>query len=186
MSKVIIFTTGLPGSGKGVFAEVANEMGIPVIVMGDAVRREARKRGLEISPKNLRELAKKLREEEGPLAIAKRVENEVLESLKENCVVLIDGARSVDEVNYFKKHGEVIIIAIEAPPEVRFERIRRRGRADDSMKLADLIERDKVELEIGLGKLIENADIIILNVGSLESYKEKVRRLLQEITLLCS
>ncbi len=186
MNRIIVFTTGLPGAGKGVFAQVASEMGIPVVVMGDAVRKEAKKRGIEITPQNLRRLARELRNEEGPLAIAKRVEEEVYKLLEENCIVLVDGARSLDEVNYFRKVGEVIIIAIEAPIETRFERIKKRGRPDDPTKIDDLIQRDRVESEIGVEDLIKNADIILMNVGSLEEYKEKIKRLLREISLLCN
>ncbi|MFA5579215.1 MAG: AAA family ATPase, partial [Methanothrix sp.] len=32
---------GMPGSGKSVAADVAREMNIPVVVMGDVIREEA-------------------------------------------------------------------------------------------------------------------------------------------------
>jgi dephospho-CoA kinase len=157
-----------------------------LLIMGDAVREEARRRGLSITPSNLRELARKLREEEGPLAIAKRIEKKVADCLEKSCIVLVDGARSLDEVNYFRKYGEVIIVAIEAPLDVRLERIIKRGREDDPKRLEELEKREQVEFEMGLGKLVKKADLVIENVGSIVEYKEKVGRLLREIERSCA
>ncbi len=42
----LIGVVGLPGSGKGEFSRCAAELGIPVLVMGDVVRRVAAERGL--------------------------------------------------------------------------------------------------------------------------------------------
>ena len=64
----IICLTGMPGSGKSVVANVARSMGIPVLVMGDVVRDEAKKRGIELTPDNLTRLALQLRKEHGVLS----------------------------------------------------------------------------------------------------------------------
>ena len=46
--KVIGFV-GLPASGKTEAAKVAQELGIPIIRMGDVVREEVKRRGLDIT-----------------------------------------------------------------------------------------------------------------------------------------
>jgi len=43
----VIGTVGLPGSGKGEAANVAESAGVPVVVMGDVIREECRDRGLD-------------------------------------------------------------------------------------------------------------------------------------------
>ncbi|MDD1759688.1 MAG: AAA family ATPase [Methanothrix sp.] len=43
----IIGFVGLPGSGKSVASNVARDMGIEVLVMGDVIRQEAARLGLE-------------------------------------------------------------------------------------------------------------------------------------------
>ena len=43
----VIGTVGLPGSGKGEAANVAEAADIPVVVMGDVIRAECRRRGLD-------------------------------------------------------------------------------------------------------------------------------------------
>jgi len=62
--KAIAFT-GMPGAGKSEAVKVAEELGIPVIKMGDVVRKEARKRGLELTDKNLGGLADEMRKKHG-------------------------------------------------------------------------------------------------------------------------
>ena len=46
---------GLPGSGKSVASNVARDMGIEVLVMGDVIRQEAARLGLEPTDQNLGE-----------------------------------------------------------------------------------------------------------------------------------
>ncbi|HIC87630.1 MAG TPA: hypothetical protein EYP03_05445, partial [Aquificae bacterium] len=69
--RVIAFV-GLPLSGKSTAAKVAEEMGIPVVCMGDMVREEAKRRGLALTDENLGKIANELRQKEGMDAIAKR------------------------------------------------------------------------------------------------------------------
>ena len=44
----LVVVVGMPGSGKGVFSDVARGSGIPVYVMGDIVREETIRRGLNL------------------------------------------------------------------------------------------------------------------------------------------
>jgi len=43
----LILIAGMPGSGKSIVSSIARELGLPVYVMGDVVREEARRRGIE-------------------------------------------------------------------------------------------------------------------------------------------
>ena len=175
MVKLIIVTTGLPGSGKGTFANVAKELRIPVFVMGDVVRNEVRKRGLELTPENIRYVAKQLRMEEGPAAVAKRIAERLREM--EECAVLIDGVRSIEEVNLLKEFGEVVIISIEAPFEARLSRILKRGRADDVSE-EELRKRDELELSLGIARVMDQAEIVIENASTLEDFVNRSREVL--------
>ncbi|HEX59524.1 MAG TPA: hypothetical protein ENF26_05205, partial [Methanomicrobia archaeon] len=49
--KIIAFV-GAPASGKTEAANVARELGIPVISMGDVIREELRRRGLPLTDEN--------------------------------------------------------------------------------------------------------------------------------------
>ena len=67
----VIGFVGLPGSGKSEAAAVARELDIPVVTMGDVIRAECRERGLDPATDH-GTVAKALREENGPGAIAER------------------------------------------------------------------------------------------------------------------
>ncbi|HIP25737.1 MAG TPA: hypothetical protein EYG81_04690, partial [Archaeoglobus profundus] len=113
--RVIAFV-GLPLSGKSTAAKVAEEMGIPVVCMGDIVREEAKKRGLALTDENLGKIANELRQKEGLDAIAKRCIPIIREKGKDVGVVVIDGIRGIAEVERFKREfgDDFILINIEA------------------------------------------------------------------------
>ena len=178
--KLLICVTGMPGSGKGVVSEVAKELGIPVVSLGDVVREEARRLGLEITAKNLLEVAKKLREEEGRDAVVKRVAKKI--SSMHDEVILVDGIRNIEEIDYLKKVGKVVILAIHASPKERFKRIIKRGRVGDPKDFQEFMMRDLTELKLGIGSVIALADYMLINEGiNEEEFRERVKNLLTRI-----
>ncbi len=172
--KVIAFT-GLPGSGKSEAVNVAKEMGIKVVRMGDEIRKEARKMGLELNDKNLGKIADEMRREHGMDIWARRCLPEI-----KNDMVIIDGIRNIEEVELFRQHiKNFILIAIHASPNTRYERMMKRGREDDSLSEEDLKERDERELRWGIGNVVAMADIVVVNEGSLDEFKEKIKKILE-------
>ncbi len=181
--RVIAFV-GLPLSGKSTAAKVAEEMGIPVVCMGDVVREEARRRGLPQTDENLGRIAEELRRKEGMDAIAKRCIPIIREKGKELGVVVVDGIRGIAEVERFKKEfgDDFVLINIEAPLEIRFERALKRRRSDDISSVEELKRRDERELSWNMGEAMKMANFTIENVGGLEEFKEKVRGILEQLT----
>jgi dephospho-CoA kinase len=175
----VIGTVGLPGSGKGEVAEVARKKGIPVITMGDVIRRECKERGLDPADHH-GEVARTLREEDGPLAIAERSLPMIDEVLEGNTTVLVDGLRSGAEAERFKETFGVafVLVAIEAPFELREKRLGVRGR--DNPETEDLETRDERELGFGMGNAMDRADATIENTDSLEAFRERIHTLLSE------
>jgi len=180
--RVIAFV-GLPLSGKSTAAKVAEEMGIPVVCMGDVVREEAKRRGLPQTDENLGKIAEELRRKEGMDAIAKRCIPIIRERGKDLGVVVVDGIRGIAEVERFKKEfgDDFILINIEAPLEVRFQRALKRKRSDDVRSLEDLKKRDERELGWNMGEAMKMANFTIENTGGLEEFKEKVRGILEQL-----
>jgi dephospho-CoA kinase len=178
----VIGTVGLPGSGKSEAAAVAEELGVPVVTMGDVIRQECRDRGLDPATHH-GEIARTLREENGPSAVAERSLPVIREKLKESDAVLVDGIRSDAEVDIFENaFGEdFLLVSIEAPFEARAERLDLRGRdASADAGGESLAERDERELGFGMGEAMERADITIENDRTLEAFHERIRTLLAE------
>ena len=102
------------------------------------------------------------------------------ETLEGGDTVLVDGLRSGAEAERFKEtFGEAfILVAVEAPFELREERLGVRGR--DNPETEDLATRDERELGFGMGNAIDRADLIIENTDSLEAFRKRIHTLLSE------
>jgi dephospho-CoA kinase len=174
-----VATAGMPGSGKGAFQRIFQKMGYPVVIMGDEIREEAKQINLKPTPDNLGKIMIQLRESEGPAAIAKRCVPK-LKKAKEK-ILGIDGIRSMYEVDEFKKHfSNLLIIAIHASPQTRYNRLSRRRRSDDPQNWETFLQRDQRELDVGMGAVIATADHMIVNEGTLIHLKRKIHQVLKE------
>jgi cytidylate kinase len=204
----IIGLVGLPGSGKSEAAQVALEMGLEVVVMGDVIRQEAAARGLPPTDENLGRLGSTLRSQEGPTAIARRILQLARESGKD--LAAIDGLRSKEEADYFRANSqEFHLLEIWASPEVRLRRLASRGRSDDpgyvrsegynvkeanNVKIVSscrngaermeeaLEKRECRELGWGMGQALGEAEARLENDGDLEEFRRSVRRQLSAWT----
>ena len=176
----VIGVVGLPASGKGEVSEIAKKIGIPVVVMGDAIRRACAEGGIAPTDENLGAMATHLRSERGRDAIARLTIPEI-ESIGRGAV-LVDGIRSEAEVKAFRDHfADFVLIGIESSFEARFERLRSRRRSDDPSSREELEIRDTRELGWGLGNALRMADLTIKNEGSLASFRENVEKALLRV-----
>ncbi len=175
----VIGTVGLAGSGKGEFAAVAEELGVPVVTMGDAVRAACRERGLDPAEHH-GEVAQALRRENGPAAVAEASLPHVETALEDHETVLIDGIRSDVEVDVFRERfgDDFTLVAVDAPYEIREERVTERGRDAIGESGESLHDRDERELGFGLAEAIARAEVTIENAGTLESFRSRVREVL--------
>jgi dephospho-CoA kinase len=171
---LVIVITGLPGSGKTIASDTAKELGLPVILMGDIVRDEASRSGISSSKASVT-----LRLKSG----ARYIANKTLQKLPKSDIVVIDGARSIREIEAIEEElsTKVILIYIVAPWRTRFERLLNRGRPDDPKSLEDFLMRDLRELKYGLGDLIARADYILVNDTTIEEFKDKIKKLLNSL-----
>ncbi|WP_456419980.1 AAA family ATPase [Methanocaldococcus infernus] len=181
---MLIGITGMPGAGKGAIYKVAKKLNIPIISMGDVVRHETIKRGLELNPKNVGDTAIWLRKKYGKEAIAVACLNYINEKLKDEEIIIIEGLRSLYEADYLRKHRPLIIIAIHASPKTRFERLKSRGREDDPRDIRDFIERDLRELNFGIGECIALADFMVVNENKdydtfLKELEEVIKKIIE-------
>ncbi|VVB84944.1 Cytidylate kinase [uncultured archaeon] len=178
--KLIAFV-GMPASGKSEASAVARSLKIPVVSMGDVVREEAARKGLPPTDENIGGTGTALRRDEGMDAIAKRCVPKI--RAQKGDVVVVDGARNIEEVTYFKKQfGEDFkLIAINAPFELRFERMKKRARSDDTTGIEELKKRDEREKGWGLDRAIGLADITINNTGSIEEFQREIKTLIRTL-----
>ena len=191
---------GLPGSGKGVASNVAREMGIEVLVMGDVIRQEASRLGLEPNDQNLGRIGNQLRLKEGPAAVAQRTMKKAIATGKD--MVIIDGLRSKVEADFFRDNAsEFHLIHICAPLEARLKWLEARGRSDDpgqgstadqkiissclepGGKVAEALEaRECRELSWGMTEAMKTAELKLRNDGGQDEFRNCVMQLLSSFS----
>lgn len=178
--KVVVAVAGMPGSGKAAFQKYLIRMGYPVVVMGDVVREEAKRRKLDPTPENLGTLMLNLRTADGPAAVAKRCVPKLKKAREQ--IVGVDGIRSLHEVNEFKKHfSNFVLVAIHTSPRKRYQRLFRRRRSDDPQDWETFMERDLRELGVGMGDVIATADYMIVNEATFTQLNTRIKNVLKEI-----
>ena len=176
----VIGTVGLPGSGKGEAADVAREAGLPVVTMGDVIREACRERGLDPGEHH-GEVAWALREEHGETAIADRTVDRVREAVDDAAdAAVVDGLRSPAEVEVLESAfgEEFLVVAVDAPFDLRAERLGERGREATDRDREKLREREDRELGFGMGEVIAAADVTVDNTDTLAAFRGRIRRLL--------
>src|SRR5574341_1238407 len=161
MAKLIVCLTGMPGAGKSTIADGLKTKGFEKITMGDAVRAEAARRKIEPTGANLGKFMLELREKNGPGAVAELIKDQIANSKSD--VILIDGVRSIAEVNVLKKFGTVKILSIHASSDTRFKFLSGRARSDAPSDREDFVKRDSREIGVGMSESIALADETISN-----------------------
>jgi dephospho-CoA kinase len=165
----------MPGAGKSTVASFLKDKGFAVVTMGDVIREEAKRQGLEPTDVNLGKMMLKLRQDLGPGAVGQIVLQKLQRdhanessgsnssSNKNSSNVVIDGIRSVAEVEVLKKVGHVRLLAIHASEDTRFMYLRKRARADAPSDNDEFTGRDKRELSVGVSEAIALANEMISN-----------------------
>lgn len=176
----VIGIVGMPASGKGEVSKIARDLGLPVVVMGDAIRERVKEAGLPPTDVNCGAVAGALRADLGMDAIA-RITIPAIEATAAP-VVLVDGIRGDYEVTAFRGHfPDFTLIGIVSSFETRYARLANRGRSDDSLTAEELRVRDERELGWGLGRALALADCRITNEGTLDEFAAEVRALLRRL-----
>ena len=178
----VIAVTGMPGAGKDVVSNTIIETKkIPMITMRSVVEKEIEEKGIPVNNKTLREYATKLREEYGYDIVARKCLPLIRK--QESDMIILNGIRGLSEVDFFRKELEkdFILIAVHASPKIRFERLKQRGLKWDMKTKEEFDWRDRKELGWGIGSAIALADYMIINEGSLDELKSKVKKLLKVI-----
>jgi dephospho-CoA kinase len=177
----LIIMTGMPGAGKSEVADAFQRAEVPVIVMGDVIREEVRRRGLEETPANTKKIMLELREKDGAGAVAKRCVGSLVDL--DAPVVVVEGCRSLAEIDVFDDCAKsVVIICVHTSPGTRFERLRQRQRDDDPEDWETFRERDIRELSVGLGSVISLSDIMIVNEGSIGDLRKRAQEIVEDLT----
>lgn len=180
---------GMAGAGKTIAADELVKRGFAYLRFGQIVLDEIKKKGMVPNEKSERKIREELRRKYGMAAFAMLNFPKLNRLLKKSNVV-VDGLYSWSEYKFLKeKYKETMnVIAVYAPPKVRYARLLNRTAKNDkalrfrSFTKEEAKERDWSEIEnLEKGGPIAMADFTIINIGTIAELKEKIKKVLAEI-----
>lgn len=177
----VIGLTGTMGSGKELLKDfLMRKYSCWYVSLSSIIRSELEKKKKGFNRGTLQDLGNQMRKKYGNHILAK-LATDFLQRDKQ--VIIIDGIRNLGEVDYLRKNfkNNFILIATDAPREIRFERMSKRGRPDDPKTLEEFSQLDdrdqgKDEPEYGqhVRECMEKADLTIINDGTVEQFEQKL------------
>jgi dephospho-CoA kinase len=177
----VVALVGMPGSGKSEVAKVFASNGYKTVRFGDVTDDEVKKRGLELNEKNEKSVREEMRALHGMAAYAVLNMPRIQTALKSSNVVL-DGLYSWEEYKYLVQEldKKFEIIAVWAPPQLRYSRLKQRKIRPLSLEQAKA--RDFAEIEnVNKGGPIAMADYTIKNDSTLESLVAQTNNIIKAV-----
>ena len=174
---MVVGLTGSFGAGKGFVADyLVHEKGFAHFSARSFIIKELERRGLQVNRDSMTTVANDLRATYGPTYIFEQL---VQMAKAHGGDVVIESIRAVAEAIYIKEQGGVVL-GIDADPQVRYERIVRRGSETDhvtfeewrAQELRESNPDDPTKQDI-FGALTLS-DVIIMNVSSISELKRKI------------
>lgn len=184
MSKIVIGLVGRKGAGKGtVAALVKKRYGADTYRFSDCLREILAQLSIPDSRENLIKLSEILRQGFGQDALKRALAARARKSGHD--LIVIDGIRRLDDLNGLEELGEIKLVAIEAPMELRYERISKRGEnADETAADFELFkQQENAPTEITIAEVEARAWSRIDNSRSYEELERQVEELVKKLFL---
>ena len=180
----------MPGAGKSVVADEIVKSGFAYLRFGQITIDRIKDLGLEVSEANEKKVREGFRKKYGMAAFAILNIGKIDRLVKKSHLV-IDGLYSWSEYKTLKeKYGRLMyVLAIYAPPELRYQRLggRKTEKEDKKSRFRPLSreeakKRDYAEIEhLEKGGPIAMADFTIVNTGTMEELRDNVREITNKI-----
>ena len=180
MRQQVLVLVGLPGAGKTTASSFFCKKSIPVVKMGQVTHKLLQKRGLSTSERNEHDLREYLRNKYGANIYARKVIKKVQKELTKHSVVIVEGVRSKEEIDYFKNNLiDLQIIFIKTAAATRYQRLLRRKIRP--LMRNEIKQRDNYEKKLGLPKLESLAEYKVENETSMTEFYTKLSDILNQI-----
>src|SRR5215470_15315885 len=179
---MLIGLTGRNAAGKGEVARYLQQKSFYYRSLSDVIRQEVRSRGDEPTRERLIIVGNELRQKYASNVLAERT----LAKIEDDKHYIIDSIRNPAEVEAFRAAKHFKLIRVEAPADIRFQRILLRQRESDPKTLDEFIALENREAEgddtsQNLVKVELMADHALVNDGTLEKLYPQVDELLLKL-----
>lgn len=184
---MIVGITGTLGAGKGTIVDyLMQEKGFVHLSARAFIREEAERRGLPVNRDSLVVVANDLRAKHSPSYIIDQLYLKAAE-LNRNCV--IESIRTPGEVDSLREKPAFKLFAVDANPELRYERIKIRNSETDHVDYATFLANEEREMTTAdpnkqnLRQCIEMADFVFENNASIADLHSRIEDVLTQMNL---
>jgi dephospho-CoA kinase len=182
---LIIGITGTLGAGKGTIVEYLVEYKqFKHYSVRSYLIEEIEKKHLTVNRDNMVIVANEMRAKHSPSYVTDQLFEKAFLS-GQNCI--IESIRTPGEIESLRKKGNFYLFAIDAQPNIRYERIVIRNSETDKISYDTFIQNESREMNTedpnkqNLKKCIEMADFVFENSGSMEDLHYKIEEILKKI-----
>jgi dephospho-CoA kinase len=182
---LIIGITGTLGAGKGTIVDyLVNSRGFLHFSVRAFISEEIVKRGMAVNRDSMVIVANDLRKNNSPSYITDCLYEEAIAAGKNS---IIESIRTPGEVYSLREKGRFILMAIDADPEIRYQRIKQRQSETDQIDFQTFLDNEKREMNStdpnaqNLKKCMELADFRLWNNGTMEQLNRAVEGILERI-----
>ncbi|MBI2820595.1 MAG: AAA family ATPase [Acidobacteria bacterium] len=181
---MIIGLTGRNAGGKGEVAQYLKARGFEYFSLSDVIRETLQRRGDVITREALIRTGNDLRQQYGRGYLAEEIQRR----LQDDRNYVVDSIRNPGEVLVLRRNPRFVLLSVTAEPEVRFERMQRRGRENDPKTFQEFQHVEAREMSADgdaqqLQEVEKMADIAIENNASLEALHQRLREVVQGVAL---
>jgi dephospho-CoA kinase len=182
---MIIGITGTDGAGKGtVVAYLVKRYGYTHYSSRDLIVAEIERQGLPVDRNQMRLTANALRAEYGNAVIVEKALEKASAEGKQR--IVIESIRALDEAVFLTNAGG-ILLAVDADPHVRYERVQARRSASDQVTFEQFLAHEALEKNdpdphgMQKAKVMERADYVINNTTTVAELEVAVDQFLEQI-----
>lgn len=182
---MIIGITGTDGAGKGTVVDyLVQEKGFEHYHARTLFIAEIEKQGLPNDRAHMRLVGNQLRAQHGNDFIVRLFLKQAATS--GDAYVVIDSIRALAEAETLKANGG-ILLAVDADQKLRYQRVQARQSSSDQVTFEQFQEQEALESDdpdpsgMQKAKVIEMADHVIENNGTLEELQQQVEEVLRKL-----
>lgn len=181
---MVIGITGTIGSGKDTLMELLKkEYNFKHFSVRNYLIQKLEEQGEEVNRLTMSRIANTLRAENHPAFLAEELFNMAQEQGGNS---VIESIRTPGEVDFLKNHADFVLFAVDADPNLRYERVQGRKSVTDRIDFNTFMSDEQKEMQNdephmqNLATCIRISDFKFRNNSTVEMFYKKISKVLEE------